>query len=67
MWCPPCNPPSTHQVPTKYRPSTDQVNYEPVVVERRTLDLPDIDEKPWKETPEEIEQKETTKRLIYKK
>jgi hypothetical protein len=57
----------TEQVPTEFRPSTDQVTHEPIVVERMPLNLPDIDEKPWKETPEEIEQKETTKRLIYKK
>ena len=57
----------TDQVPTNHRPSTDQVNHKPIVVNRVPLDLPDIDEKPWKETPEEIEQKETTKRLTYKK
>ena len=32
MWSPPCNPPSPHQVPTKYRPSTDQV--EPIIIEK---------------------------------
>jgi len=64
----------TDQVPTKYRPSTDQVieeevfipiqpKIEPIIIERRTLELPDIDEKPWKEPIEE----EKPKRLIYKK
>jgi hypothetical protein len=64
----------TDQVPTKHRPSTNQVieeevfipiqpKIEPIIIERRTLELPDIDEKPWKEPIEE----EKPKRLIYKK
>jgi hypothetical protein len=82
----------TDQVPTEYRPSTDQVKkpeiinekvnsepstnnkknndrvyYEPIVIERESLDLPDIDEKPWLETLTDVEQEKKIKRLTYRK
>jgi hypothetical protein len=64
----------TEQVPTNHRPSTDQVveeevfipmqpKIEPIIIERKSLELPDIGAKPWKEPIED----EKPKRLIYKK